>query len=361
LPIYTEKEVLRYLQRQEERGETTQLKYLYCLLPKSITYLRRISRLNRSDERRHVKLLKERFREMIEMLSQFKLIKTQEESRVKLLAITDLGFKFLKNPDSTLKHKKIFFTSQRLLIPAQSAFKSLKFKSKIASRSIVIFLSKFCILLLVAAVLIGSGYFLWLFYSHLFVFIFESDYKLSISVLIEHQPWLSLYIQSFSVMFAVLSLIVFFKIIKAYSRKLNRKKLGVVKGESKWKIILYKIWHGFPSFSLNKFKKNNKRPNVKISSKPRKGTLKSIKKNLYWIPLLGAPLYFLIYLVVLSSFILYYRAYYMLPLDYPLPIEYVYQTFPFMELISHMIGLLISAILTTIVAYIFNRFKKINS
>ena len=51
----------------------------------------------------------------------------------------------------------------------------------------------------------------------------------------------------------------------------------------------------------------------------------------------------------------------MLPLDYPLPIENVYQTFPFLELINHVIGLLISAVLTILIAYFFNRPKKLNS
>ena len=49
----------------------------------------------------------------------------------------------------------------------------------------------------------------------------------------------------------------------------------------------------------------------------------------------------------------------MLPLDYPLPVEYVYQAFPFMELTSHAIGLLLSAVLTITIVYVFNRFKNL--
>ena len=97
------------------------------------------------------------------------------------------------------------------------------------------------------------------------------------------------------------------------------------------------------------------------SFRPKTEHLRSIRKNLYWIPLFGVPVYFLTYIGVLSSIIFYYRAYYVLPFDYPLPIENVYQTFPFMELISHVTGLLLSAVLTSLIAYFFNRPKKLNS
>ena len=49
LPYFTEKDVLQFLREQEVQGEATFLKYIYCLLPESITYLQRISRLNRKE------------------------------------------------------------------------------------------------------------------------------------------------------------------------------------------------------------------------------------------------------------------------------------------------------------------------
>lgn len=359
LPSFTEKEVLRFLREKKAQGEVTRLKYLYCLLPRSITYLQRISSLNRKDERRHVKLLKTRFRELIEALSQFKLVKIWEESKVKYLTITDLGIRYLEDPRASIKHKKIFFTTQRLLISTQNTVKALKAKCKTVLLAVAKFFSKFLIGLLTIIGVVVSGYLLWLFFSLTIIFIYELVYKLPILVLIEYHPWLTLFVQSFSIIFAVISLIAIYNIIKAFSRKLNRKKIGVKEIENKWKLILHKIWRVFPTFSLSKLKKIFKHRRKSVSFRPKKETLRPIKKNLYWIPLFGIPLYFLTYIGVLSSIIFYYRAYYMLPLDYPLPIESVYQTFPFMELISHVLGLLLSVFLTVLLAYLFNRSKNL--
>lgn len=360
MPSFTEKEVLQYLQKQEAQGVVTRLKYLYCLLPRSITYLQRISNLNRKDERRHVKLLKERFRELIEALSQFKLVKIREESKVKYLTITDLGLRYLEDPRTSIKHKKIFFTAQRLLIPTQNTVKALKVKCKGVLFAVATFFSKFLIGLLTIIGVVVSGYLLWLFFSLTIIFIYELVYKLPILVLIEYHPWLTLFVQSFSIIFAVISLVAIYKVIRAFGRKLNREKRDVNQIESKWKLILYKIRCGFPTFSLNKLKKIFKRRSKKVSFRSKTEPLRSIRKNLYWIPLFGVPVYFLTYIGVLSSIIFYYRAYYMLPFDYPLPIESVYQTFPFMDLISHVIGLLLSVVLTVLIAYFFNRSKKPN-
>ena len=361
MPSFTEKEVLRFLQKKKAQGEVTPLKYLYCLLPRSITYLQRISNLNRKDERRHVKLLKTRFRELIEALSQFKLVKIREESKVKYLTTTELGIRYLEDPRTSIKHKKIFFTAQRLLIPTQNTVKAFKVKCKVVLLAVATFFSKFLIGLLTIIGVAGGGYLLWLFFSSAIIFIYELVYKFPILVLTKYHPWLPLFIQAFSIIFTVISLIAIYKIIRAFSRKLNRKKKGVKKIESKWKLILYKIRRGFSTFSLNKLQKIFKRRSKSVSFRPKTEPLRSIRKNLYWIPLFGLPVYFLTYIGVLSSFIFYYRAYYMLPLDYPLPIESVYASFPFMELISHVMGLLISVVLTVLIAYFFNRPKKLNS
>ena len=361
LPSFTEKEVLRFLREKKAQGEVTRIKYLYCLLPRSITYLQRISNLDRKDERRHVKLLKTRFRELIWSLSQFKLVNFREESNVKYLTITDLGIRYLEDSRTSIKHKKIFFTTQRLLIPTQNIVKALKVKCKTVLLAVAKFFSKFLIGLLTIIGVVVSGYLLWLFFSSAIIFIYELVYKLTILALIEYHPWLTLFVQSFSIIFAVISLIAINKVIRAFGRKLNREKRDVKQIESKWKLILYKIRRDFPTFSLNKLKKIFKHRSKNDSFRPKTEHLRSIRKNLYWIPLFGIPVYFLTYIGVLSSFIFYYRAYYVLPLDYPLPIESVYQTFPFMELLSHVIGLLLSVFFTVLIAYFFNRAKKLNS
>lgn len=95
------------------------------------------------------------------------------------------------------------------------------------------FFSKFLIGLLTVIGIVGSGYLLWVLFSRIIITIFELDYKLIISALTEYHPWLSLFIQNFSIIFAIISLIAIYKIVRAFGRKLNRKKIDVKRIESK--------------------------------------------------------------------------------------------------------------------------------
>lgn len=203
LPTFTEEEVLQFLRTQSEKGEAVRFKYLHLLLPKSIEYLRRISYLDRKDERYHLKLLKDRFEELIEALILSRLIRILEEAKLKYLVVTDLENANTKNPDSTIKSLVAPYANRSASTPTQTAPKALKSKNK------------------AVAIMIPSVLLLFIFYSVLFAIFFETSYSLPISVLMKYQPWLAFYVFGFSAFFALISVGVVYAIVRAYSRKLG--------------------------------------------------------------------------------------------------------------------------------------------
>ena len=210
-PVFTEQEVLQFLKTQSEKGEAVRLKYLHLLLPKAIPYLQRISHLDRKDEKYHLKILKDQFEELIEAMTQFNLIRTQEEQKLKYLVATDLGSAHLENPDSSIIIKSLGtpYTTKRASPPAQTAPKPLKSKEWAAT------------------IAIPSGLFLFITYSVLFATFFEANYSLPVWLLLTHYPWLAFYVFGFSAFFALVSATIIRQIVKAYGKKRSNKKLGV--------------------------------------------------------------------------------------------------------------------------------------
>ena len=67
---------------------------------------------------------------------------------------------------------------------------------------------------------------------------------------------------------------------------------------------------------------------------------KVVIKNFLWFLFGGFVLYFLFYNITTQSYVFFYKSYLMLPLDWELPIGYVYAKFPEMELVSHLVGII---------------------
>lgn len=83
-----------------------------------------------------------------------------------------------------------------------------------------------------------------------------------------------------------------------------------------------------------------------------KKTLKAVIKNLLWFVFLAIPVYLVAYVVSKLSFLISEGAYVSLPL------EFAYQLYPVMELVSHTVSASISLVVAAIGLYFMGRFSK---
>jgi len=83
-----------------------------------------------------------------------------------------------------------------------------------------------------------------------------------------------------------------------------------------------------------------------------KKTLRAVIKNLLWFAILAIPIYLVAYVVSKLSFLISEGAYVSLPL------EFAYQLYPIMELVSHTISASVSVVVAAISLYFMGRFSK---
>ncbi len=83
-----------------------------------------------------------------------------------------------------------------------------------------------------------------------------------------------------------------------------------------------------------------------------KKTLKAVIKNLLWFAILAIPIYLVAYVVSKLSILISEGAYVSFPL------EFAYQLYPLMELVSHTISASVSVVVAVIGLYFMGRFSK---
>ena len=83
-----------------------------------------------------------------------------------------------------------------------------------------------------------------------------------------------------------------------------------------------------------------------------KKTIKAVVKNLLWFAILVIPIYLVMYVVSKLSFLISEGAYVSLPL------EFAYQLYPIMELVSHTISASVRVVVAAIGLYFIGHFSK---
>lgn len=83
-----------------------------------------------------------------------------------------------------------------------------------------------------------------------------------------------------------------------------------------------------------------------------KKTLKAVIKNFLRFAILVIPVYLVAYVVTKSSFLIFDGA------DISLPLEFAYQLYPLMELVSHTVSASVSVVVAVIGCYFIGRFSK---
>lgn len=86
-----------------------------------------------------------------------------------------------------------------------------------------------------------------------------------------------------------------------------------------------------------------------------KKTLKAVINNLLRFAILAIPAYLVAYIVSKLSFLISDGAYVSFPL------EFAYQLYPLMELVSHVVGASVSVVFAVIGLILINRFLKHNA
>ncbi len=81
-------------------------------------------------------------------------------------------------------------------------------------------------------------------------------------------------------------------------------------------------------------------------------TLKAVIKNLLWFAFLAMPVYLVAYVVSKLSFLISEGVYVSFPL------EFAYQLYPLMELVSHAVSASVSIVVAAVGLYFIDRFSK---